>query len=109
MNSVSLMYQRLQSLIEEKARIESQISTIREELKSSIPSNVSIDGVLHKVTARKDVKYAEAVRRIIDLLVADTKKPRAWTIVEQLTTHGESHSFVPAKDSRMPVRKEEVS
>ena len=91
------LYTELQSLLNQKEQLEKRITAIRDELKTTIQPGGESEGISHIVTSRRSVKYAEAVKRIIDLIVADSRKPKAWSMVEQLTTESQTHSFKPSE------------
>lgn len=102
-------YMHLQTLLEEKKKLDALITQAREKLSQMIPENGESDGIRHVVTTRRNVKWSEACRRIIDLIVADSKKGKAWVIVEQLTNDGTVHSYQPSSQQLIVERDEEVT
>lgn len=96
MNAFTL-YTQMQTLLSEKEKLDERISAIRDQLKSLIPPSSTLHGIAHTVTQRRNVRWAEACKRIIDMLVAESKRGKAWVVVEQLTTDSEVHSYRPSE------------
>lgn len=105
---VSIAYNNLITKLALKEKLDKEIGALRESLKSSIPDNQSIAGVYHKVIQRKNVRYADALKLIINSIVAESKRGRAWSIVEDHTTYSDVHSYEFAKDSA-PAKEEDLA
>jgi hypothetical protein len=90
-------WDKLQTLLAQKSRLDAEINSLRAELKEDIKPSESIDGITHQTIDKRSVKYGQAVEVIINTLVPPSKKPKAWSIVEGLTTRSVVHTFLPTK------------
>lgn len=97
----AVVYNSLLTKLALKGSLDKEIGELREALKHMIPDNQSVSGVYHKVIQRKNVKYADALTAVISDVVAESRRGRAWALVEGFTTYSDVHSYEYAKDSTL--------
>jgi hypothetical protein len=86
-------FARLRELNAQAKDIDSEVSSLKEELKALVPANGELGGVRHVISSHSTVSYAKVYDALLETLIPKTKAQQAADIRASFTTISERHEL----------------
>jgi len=87
------LHNEVQAKKEELQALETALESLKQELIAKIPVDVTVHGIMHKVSVRRSTSYQSALKAVTEHLVPKSKRNDVQDIIAEYTTENEIHTL----------------